>query len=152
MVVLTGKVAALGKYSFETLAQLEAARMVVDSLSRSVVRKANAAYLGNVEAAPGPTGLLNTTGIIDFKTPIGVTSISWSTRCPSSSPTAARQRTSSQRRMRGRRCQSLSAAPTPTKRCSAPAPRPENARCSVCRCWSRRPCPPARCWSSTGPR
>lgn len=71
VVVLTGKVAALGKYSFETLAQPEAARMVVDSLSRSVVTKANAAYLGNLEAAPGPTGLLNAAGIIDFETPIG---------------------------------------------------------------------------------
>lgn len=71
VVVLTGKVAALGKYSFETLAQPQAARMVVDSLSRSVVTKANAAYLGNVEAAPGPTGLLNAPGIIDFDTPIG---------------------------------------------------------------------------------
>ncbi|MHA7652958.1 phage major capsid protein [Mycobacterium sp. ML4] len=71
VVVLTGKVAALGKYSFETLAQPEAARMVVESLSRSVVTKANAAYLGNLDAAPGPTGLLNTPGIIDFETPIG---------------------------------------------------------------------------------
>ncbi|CAM3094463.1 hypothetical protein BST27_03425 [Mycobacterium intermedium] len=71
VVVLTGKVAALGKYSFETLAQPEAARMVVDSLSRSVVTKANAAYLGNLEADPGPTGLLNTADIIDFETPIG---------------------------------------------------------------------------------
>ncbi|MCZ0727962.1 phage major capsid protein [Mycolicibacterium iranicum] len=70
VVVLTGKVAALGKYSFETLAQPEAARMVVESLSRSVVTKANAAYLGNLEADPGPTGLLNTPGIIDVETPI----------------------------------------------------------------------------------
>lgn len=70
VVVLTGKVAALGKYSFETLAQPEAARMVVESLSRSVVTKANAAYLGNLEAAPGPTGLLNSTGIAEIETPI----------------------------------------------------------------------------------
>lgn len=70
VVVLTGKVAALGKYSFETLAQPEAARMVVESLSRSVVTKANQAYLGNADAAPGPTGLLNTPGIVDFETPI----------------------------------------------------------------------------------
>lgn len=70
VVVLTGKVAALGKYSYETLAQPEAARMVVDSLARSVVTKANAAYLGNLEAAPGPTGLLNAPGIIDFETPM----------------------------------------------------------------------------------
>lgn len=70
VVVLTGKVAALGKYSFETLAQPESARMVVESLSRSVVTKANQAYLGNAEAAPGPAGLLNTPGIIDFETPI----------------------------------------------------------------------------------
>lgn len=71
VVVLTGKVAALGKYSYETLQQPQAARMVVDSLSRSVVTKANAAYLGNLEAGPGPVGLLNTPGIIDFETPIG---------------------------------------------------------------------------------
>lgn len=71
VVVLTGKVAALGKYSYETLAQPEAARMVVESLSRSVVTKANAAYLGNLAADPGPTGLLNTPSIIDFETPIG---------------------------------------------------------------------------------
>jgi HK97 family phage major capsid protein len=65
VVVLTGKVAALGKYSFETLAQPEAARMVVDSLSRNVVKKANAAYLGSLEADPGPTGLLHSVGITD---------------------------------------------------------------------------------------
>jgi len=64
VVVLTGKVATLGKYSFETLAQPEAATMVVESLSRNVVKKANAAYLGNPVAGPGPVGLLNTPGII----------------------------------------------------------------------------------------
>ncbi|KUI37593.1 hypothetical protein AU195_18265 [Mycobacterium sp. IS-1496] len=62
VVVHTNKVAALGKYSYETLAQPEAARMVTNSLRRSVVRKANAAYLGNAAA---PTGLLNITGITD---------------------------------------------------------------------------------------
>lgn len=76
VVVLTGKVATLGKYSYETLAQPEAAKMVVESLSRNVVTKANAAYLGNPAAAPGddqvgPVGLLNTAGIVDFETPIG---------------------------------------------------------------------------------
>jgi HK97 family phage major capsid protein len=65
VVVLTGKVAALGKYSFETLQQPESARMVVDSLSRNVVKKANAAYLGSLEADPGPTGLLHSVGITD---------------------------------------------------------------------------------------
>jgi HK97 family phage major capsid protein len=65
VVVLTGKVAALGKYSFETLQQPEAARMVVDSLSRNVVKKANAAYLGSLEAEPGPTGLLHSVAITD---------------------------------------------------------------------------------------
>lgn len=58
----TNKVAALGKYSYETLAQPEAATMVTNSLRRSVVNKANAAYLGN---ASGPTGLLNVVGITD---------------------------------------------------------------------------------------
>ncbi|WP_170981326.1 phage major capsid protein, partial [Mycolicibacterium sp. CR10] len=62
VVVQTNKVAALGKYSYETLAQPEAARMVTNSLRRSVVRKANAAYLGN---ASGPTGLLNIAGLTD---------------------------------------------------------------------------------------
>lgn len=71
VVVLTGKVAALGKYSYETLAQPEAAKMVVESLSRSVVTKANAAYLGNPAAGPGPVGLLNSPGIVDFETPVG---------------------------------------------------------------------------------
>ncbi|PND58123.1 phage major capsid protein [Mycobacterium sp. ENV421] len=70
VVVLTGKVAALGKYSYETLQQPQAAAMVVESLSRNVVRKANAAYLGNPVAGPGPVGLLNSPGIIDFETPI----------------------------------------------------------------------------------
>lgn len=63
VVVLTGKIATLGKYSFETLQQPEAARLVVESLSRNVIRKANAAYLGNAAIADGPTGLLNIVGI-----------------------------------------------------------------------------------------
>ncbi|OBJ85542.1 hypothetical protein A9W97_19390 [Mycobacterium gordonae] len=70
VVVLTGKVAALGKYSFETLQQPEAARMVVESLSRSVTKKSNSAYLANLAAAPGPTGLLHVPDIIDVETPI----------------------------------------------------------------------------------
>ncbi|OBC12615.1 hypothetical protein A5784_32830 [Mycobacterium sp. 852013-50091_SCH5140682] len=69
VVVLTGKVATLGKYSYEQLQQPEAAKMVVDSLSRSVVTKANAAYLGNPVAGPGPVGLLNA-GITEIVTPI----------------------------------------------------------------------------------
>ncbi|WP_137875247.1 phage major capsid protein [Rhodococcus sp. Q] len=61
-VIMTDKVAALGKYTYEALQQPEAARLIVDSLSRSVVKKANAAYLGN---ASNPAGLLNTAGITD---------------------------------------------------------------------------------------
>lgn len=61
-VITTDKVAALGKYSYETLAQPQAAQMVVDSLSRGVIAKANQAYLGN---ASNPTGLLNVAGITD---------------------------------------------------------------------------------------
>ena len=64
-VVTTHKLSTLGKYSFETLAQPEAARLVVDSLSRSIANKANAVYLGNASA---PTGLLNTSGITDAGT------------------------------------------------------------------------------------
>lgn len=61
-VVQTVKVAQLGKYSFETLQQPEAARLVEESLQRSVTRKANRAFLAN---ASGPSGLLNTAGIIN---------------------------------------------------------------------------------------
>lgn len=62
VVVTTDKVAALGKYSYETLAQPEAARLVTDSLTRSVTRKANRLFLGN---ASNPTGLLNLAGVTD---------------------------------------------------------------------------------------
>lgn len=62
VVVNTGKVATLGKFSREQLAQPNAAQLVVNSLSRSVVNKANAAYLGN---DGDPTGLVNLAGITD---------------------------------------------------------------------------------------
>jgi len=55
VVVVTDAVKTLGKYSFETLAQPEAARLIVDSLSRLVTSKANIAYLSN---AADPAGLL----------------------------------------------------------------------------------------------
>lgn len=61
-VVRTGKVATLGKFSREQLAQPNAATLVVNALSRSVINKANVAYLGN---AADPTGLLNLPGITD---------------------------------------------------------------------------------------
>lgn len=61
-VVRTGKIATLGKFSREQLEQPNAAQLVVNALSRSVVNKANVAYLGN---AADPTGLLNTVGITD---------------------------------------------------------------------------------------
>lgn len=62
VVITTNKVAGLGKYSFETLQQPEAAKLVVESLSRGIIAKADRAYLGNAAA---PTGLLNTVGISD---------------------------------------------------------------------------------------
>lgn len=61
-VVRTGKIATLGKFSREQLEQPNAAQLVVNSLSRSVVNKANTAYLGN---AADPTGLLHLAGITD---------------------------------------------------------------------------------------
>lgn len=61
-VVRTGKVATLGKFSREQLEQPNAATLVVNALSRSVINKANTAYLGN---AADPAGLLNLTGITD---------------------------------------------------------------------------------------
>ncbi len=62
VVVTTDKVAALGKYSYETLQQPQAAKMVVESLSRAITTKANQAFLAN---ASSPSGLLNDAGIID---------------------------------------------------------------------------------------
>ncbi len=61
-VVRTGKIATLGKFSREQLEQPNAAQLVVNSLSRSVVNKANVAYLGN---DADPTGLLHLPGITD---------------------------------------------------------------------------------------
>lgn len=61
-VVQTDKVSTLGKYSYETLQQPDAARLVTESLQRTVVRKANALFLGN---ASNPTGLLNISGVLD---------------------------------------------------------------------------------------
>lgn len=62
VVLRTGKIATLGKFSREQLEQPNAAQLVVNALSQSVVNKANVAYLGN---AADPTGLLNTAGITD---------------------------------------------------------------------------------------
>lgn len=71
VVVLTGKVSTLGKYSYETLQQPQAAQMVVESLSRSVTTKANTAYLGNGPGDDGPTGLLNVSGVTDCGAIVG---------------------------------------------------------------------------------
>lgn len=69
-VVLTSKVAKLSKFSAEQLEQPNAAKLIVDSMSRSVTRRGNAAFLGNPSAGPGPAGLLNA-GIAEIVTPIG---------------------------------------------------------------------------------
>lgn len=58
--ISTYKVSALGKYSYEALQQPNAAQLILNSLQRAVVNKANLAYLGNAAA---PTGLLNVAGI-----------------------------------------------------------------------------------------
>lgn len=61
VVVTTGKIATIGQYSYEALQQPNAASMIVQSLNRSIVGKANTAFLGNTT---DPTGLLNA-GITD---------------------------------------------------------------------------------------
>lgn len=61
-VIRTGKIAALGKFSYETLAQPNAATAIVNSLQRSVIAKADAAFLSN---ATDPKGLLAVAGIVD---------------------------------------------------------------------------------------
>lgn len=59
-IVTTGKIAALGRFSYETLQQPNAAQMIVNSLQRSVITKVDTAFLSNATA---PKGLLATTGI-----------------------------------------------------------------------------------------
>ena len=56
VVVNTKKLASLGKYSTEVLRQPTPAEMITNSLTRSLVRKANQAFLHNIAA---PTGVLN---------------------------------------------------------------------------------------------
>jgi len=68
-VVLTGKVAKLSRFSREQLEQPNAAKLIVDSMSRSVTRKGNRAFLANPAGGPGPVGLLNA-GITEIVTPI----------------------------------------------------------------------------------
>jgi HK97 family phage major capsid protein len=64
VVVTTDKIATVGKYSFETLAQPEAARLIVDSLSRLITSKANIAYLQNASAPAGLLGLATAGGAL----------------------------------------------------------------------------------------
>lgn len=64
-VITTGKVAQLGKFSREQLAQPGAADMLARAMSRAVVRKADQAFLANATA---PTGLLNLPGTLDAGT------------------------------------------------------------------------------------
>src|SRR5690625_2043273 len=59
-VITTGKLATVGKYSFETLAQQNAAQLITQSLNRSIVTAADEAFLGN---SSDPLGLLNTSEI-----------------------------------------------------------------------------------------
>lgn len=61
-VVRTGKIATLGKFSREQLGQKNAARLIVNSMQRSVIAKADAAFLSNPDE---PTGLLNLPGATD---------------------------------------------------------------------------------------
>lgn len=56
VVVTTSKVSALGRYSFEVTQQPNAAQLILDSLSRSVINKADALFLGNETE---PLGLVN---------------------------------------------------------------------------------------------
>lgn len=62
VVVSTHKLASLGKYSIEVLNQPTPAEMITNSLQRSLVKKANAAFLHNPS---NPTGILNAAGITE---------------------------------------------------------------------------------------
>lgn len=62
-VVVTRKVATLGRYSREQLAQPRAAEMILRSMRRGVIASADTAYLSNTD---GPlVGLLHTPGMND---------------------------------------------------------------------------------------
>lgn len=60
--ITTGKVATLGLFSREQLAQPQASDLVVRAMAGAIVSKADAAYLANASA---PAGLLSTAGITD---------------------------------------------------------------------------------------
>lgn len=62
VVVRTGKVAVLGRFSREQLEQPDAAALVVASMQRAVVARANEAYLGS---PADPAGLLHVPGVVD---------------------------------------------------------------------------------------
>lgn len=62
VVINTHKVSALGKFSRESVLQDRASEMILNSMQRSVVSKANAIYMANVSA---PVGLLNNTELPD---------------------------------------------------------------------------------------
>lgn len=57
-VVQTHKAGALGKYSYETLQQPEAAELILASLRRNLTGRIDRAFVGG-ESSDGPTGLLN---------------------------------------------------------------------------------------------
>jgi Phage capsid family len=142
IVVTTDKVAALGKYSYETLQQPEAARLVVESLSRAVTQKANAAFLANAGA---PTGLLNDLGILDGGTIttdldplIDAVSDIESTNGTATHVIAAPDAWAFLSKSRAKQVQH--------KACSAQAHNPLNAPCSACPSSCPTPCPPGTCW------
>lgn len=62
VVVRTSKVSALGKFSRESLAQPNAAQLILASMQRSIVNKADRLFVGSPS---DPTGLLNAPGITD---------------------------------------------------------------------------------------
>lgn len=62
-VVHTGKLATLGTFSREQLAQPNATKLIVDSMSASIIESADAAYLNNAISATSPTGILKVAGI-----------------------------------------------------------------------------------------
>jgi HK97 family phage major capsid protein len=64
LLVSTAKIAVLTRMSHEAYSSKTADQIVSVSLRRSLISKADAAYVANPAGGPGPVGLVNTPGVV----------------------------------------------------------------------------------------
>lgn len=62
-ILRTGKLATIGRFSREQLAQPNATTIIVNAMSRSIIESADAAFLNNAISATSPTGILKVAAI-----------------------------------------------------------------------------------------